>query len=408
MVRFAHLADLHLGGWRDPEIEAFSEEAFKQATAMCINEKVDFIIIAGDFFDTAMPSFEVLDFITIELSKLKAKGIPVYSVAGSHDFSPSGKTFLRVLESAGLLVNVGRASEDDPKEAGKDAIRTPDGTLICGISGRKAALDENTFIALDKKELSERLNAPSDFKILAFHAGIKEFLPGYLKEVDAMPLSLLPKGFDYYATGHIHHPSLHDFEGGTVAFPGALFPANFAELERFGKGGFYIVSVENGKADIEFKELKVCEIETITVNAEGLSPSELQARIEGEISELDSEGFILLIRLKGTLKEGAPSDINFRHITEFAAENGAIAIRRNISALGAISYSEVSVKTEGIEEMERNIISESIGKSSLPKETETVLIPGLMAALDIEKLDGEGVQAFKERTIAEAKATTGV
>ncbi len=65
-----------------------------------------FEIISGDLFDCAYPPIDILKGAFIELRKLHDSKIPCFIVAGSHDYSVSGKTFLDVLEKAGFCKNV--------------------------------------------------------------------------------------------------------------------------------------------------------------------------------------------------------------------------------------------------------------------------------------------------------------
>jgi DNA repair exonuclease SbcCD nuclease subunit len=79
-----------------------------------IKEKsVIFVIIAGDFFNTAMPHIDVLKLATKELARLKDNNIPVYFISGSHDYSPSGRSMLHVLENANLMIDVQKARMED-------------------------------------------------------------------------------------------------------------------------------------------------------------------------------------------------------------------------------------------------------------------------------------------------------
>ena len=100
MVRFAHIADCHLGGWKQLELQQLNFESFRKAIETCIQEKLDFIIIVGDLFDSAYPPIEILKEAFAEFKKLHDAKIPCFIIAGSHDYSVSGKTFLDVLEKA--------------------------------------------------------------------------------------------------------------------------------------------------------------------------------------------------------------------------------------------------------------------------------------------------------------------
>jgi exonuclease SbcD len=84
-MKFAHIADSHLGGWRQPEMQRLNTESFRKAIDTCILEKVDFILFAGDLFDSAFPPIEILKETFAEFRKLKDAGIKSYIIAGSHD-----------------------------------------------------------------------------------------------------------------------------------------------------------------------------------------------------------------------------------------------------------------------------------------------------------------------------------
>ncbi|HLD86479.1 MAG TPA: metallophosphoesterase, partial [Candidatus Nanoarchaeia archaeon] len=101
-MRFAHMADCHIGSWRDPKLKDISTHAFVRAIDLCIKKQVDFIIIAGDLFNTSFPRLDNLKIVVQKFKQLKDLGIGVYIVPGSHDYSPSGRTMLDVLEEAGL------------------------------------------------------------------------------------------------------------------------------------------------------------------------------------------------------------------------------------------------------------------------------------------------------------------
>ncbi|MFW9896159.1 MAG: exonuclease SbcCD subunit D, partial [Candidatus Thorarchaeota archaeon] len=115
-VKFAHISDVHLGAWRNERINELGYKAFEETVNGIINEEVDFVIISGDLYDVSNPKVEVIDLATKELKKLKDHEIPVYGICGSHDFSPSNKSMIRPLITAGLFTNV---SEGKITENGK-------------------------------------------------------------------------------------------------------------------------------------------------------------------------------------------------------------------------------------------------------------------------------------------------
>ncbi len=113
MVKFAHISDVHLGGWKQQPMQELNFQSFRKAMDTCISRRVDFVLIAGDLFDSAYPPIDILKETFAEFKKLKDANIPCFIIAGSHDFSVSGKTFLDVLEKAGFCKNVANFEEKE-------------------------------------------------------------------------------------------------------------------------------------------------------------------------------------------------------------------------------------------------------------------------------------------------------
>tara|TARA_Y100000294_G_C8302846_1_gene235448 strand:- start:30 stop:470 length:441 start_codon:yes stop_codon:yes gene_type:complete len=143
MMKFAHMADCHIGSWKDQKLRDISLKAFSKSIDKCIEQQVDFVLIAGDLFNTSLPAIDRLKQVTIKLKQLKDKEIPVYTIPGSHDFSPSGKTMLSVLEKAGLIINVvnGNVTEDKRLKL-RFTIDTKTNAKITGMLGKKGMLEK--------------------------------------------------------------------------------------------------------------------------------------------------------------------------------------------------------------------------------------------------------------------------
>jgi DNA repair exonuclease SbcCD nuclease subunit len=132
-MKFAHIADCHIGSWRDPKLRDISTTAFVKAIDRCKEKKVDFVLIAGDLFNTSLPSVDRLKIVVQKFKELNDINIPIYTIAGSHDFSPSGKTMLDVLESAGLCVNVTKGRVEGNKLFLNFTVDEKTGTKITGM-----------------------------------------------------------------------------------------------------------------------------------------------------------------------------------------------------------------------------------------------------------------------------------
>jgi len=389
-MKFAHLADCHVGGWKEPKLKELGNRAFSEATALCIREKVDFVLIAGDLFNSSIPAIDSLKVVVDKLRELRDSSIAVYAIAGSHDFSPSGKTMLDVLESAGLLVNVGKEDVSAGKTKLNFTVDKKTGAKIAGLLGKKGGLEKNLFASLEKPNLGEG----KEFKIFMFHTTIDELKPKEMEFVDSVSVSLLPKGFDYYAGGHVHIVGSTALAAGKVVYPGPLFPNSFSELEKLGSGGFCIF--DNGKLRQMKIELK--PVVSIAIDCGNKSPAAAEESIRQALEKAELKDAIVALRLSGVLASGKTTDINLKSLFEFALEKGAYLVLKNANQLASRDFSEVKVSSDSVEEIEQKIVAELAGKSKLfDAAAEKKLIEQLMIAFSVEKQEGEKQADFDDR-----------
>ena len=382
MVKFAHIADVHLGGWKQQPMQDLNLESFKKVVETCIKERVEFTVIAGDLFDTAFPPIDVLKETFAEFRKLKEAGIPCFLIAGSHDYSVSGKTFLDVLEKAGFCKNVAVFEEKNDKIILQPTIHK--GVAIYGYPGKTSGLEIGDLRRVQFNE------APGLFKIFMLHTTIDK-AKGNLP-IDALETSKVPKA-DYYALGHLHI----DFQYENFVYPGPVFPNNFQELEDLHHGRFYIVDTGLEKP-LRRIDLKIRDV--ISFNIEVKNPLRATEQILSELEKQDLKDKVVLLRLNGILESGKHSDIKFARIEEVVKKKGAYFLLRNTHDLKTKEAEEVSA---GIQETE-NIEEESLKKYS--EQNPAIfnkLIPQIMNALSTEKQEGETTENFTNRLLDETK-----
>jgi len=398
-MKFAHLADCHIGSWRDPKLKDTSTNAFIKVVDKCINERVDFILIAGDLFNTSFPRLDNLKTVVSKFKQLKDLDIPVYVVPGSHDYSPSGKTILDVLEEAGLFVNVFKGSVEDGKLKLKFTIDKKTGAKITGILGKRGALEKTYY----EKLITDNLEAENGYKIFLFHSGIDELKPKEMENIISQPLSLLPKGFNYYAGGHVHIVDDKQIEGyGRIAYPGPLFPNSFAELEKLERGGFYIV--EDDK--IAWEPIQIYNVYKINKNCNHKAPEQIKNEIFDEIKSKEFNNTIVLIRLHGILESGKPSDIDLKEIFYALYEKSAYFVMKSSHALCSKEFEEIKTDAHNVEDIESSLIKEHLGQikfENITLEKEEELIKNLMKILSAEKQEGETLPDFERRVREEVK-----
>ncbi len=393
MIRFAHLADCHIGSWRNDKMRRLVDEAFVSACDRIISEGLDFVVIAGDLFNTALPGIEHIRLVTSQLRRLKDNGIRTYVIAGSHDYSPTGKTMLRVLEDAGLLAIVFRPLWDGGVLR-LDPVIDKSGVLLCGISGRAGQLDKKYYEALDTS------NLPSvEHSIFLFHTTISELKPGRLSQLKSSSAFLLPEGFSYYAGGHVHivgRTCVSKREN--IVYPGPLFPASFSELEELSSGGFFIVSLGE-TTSIERVDVLVRPVISVSLDVSSHSSDEIIPLLKKDIQDEGINNCIILIRLSGTLSQGTLSDIDFRSFFSQLESRGAYCCLKNTVSVTTPFFEDLS--TDNIERSEDELITEFLNNNNL--SCDAPLCTALLSLLSSDCPDGESKQSFEQRIISSAK-----
>lgn len=377
-MKFAHLGDCHLGGWHQPELKDLNFKSFQCALEECIKEKVDFILIAGDLFDSAYPPIEILKDTFREFRKLKEASIPVFLIAGSHDYSASGKTFLDVLEKAGFCKNVSIFEERDGKIILQPTIY--ENFAIYGYPGKKSGLEVED---IEKIKLQE---SPGFFRILMLHTSIRDAI-GTLP-IKAVNQDALPK-VDYLALAHLHI----NYKQGNRIYSGPTFPNNISELEDLGGGSFYIIS--NGV--VTRKEIKLKDVSIF--NFEIKNALNATEEILSVLRKENLSNKLVIAKLFGVLEIGKSSDIDFVKIENFVKGAGACALLKSTTKL---HLSEQEVKMDLIDSTQ--LETEMIKKFEEANPSKfNQLIPSLMKTLQMEKIEDEKLSIFEERLISEIR-----
>tara|TARA_Y100001960_G_scaffold197137_1_gene206281 strand:- start:143 stop:418 length:276 start_codon:yes stop_codon:yes gene_type:complete len=72
-LKFAHLADTHLGRQKDEKLRIIEKQIFKKTVDTILKNNVEFVLIAGDFFDVNIPDMETQKFTFEQFKKFKNK-----------------------------------------------------------------------------------------------------------------------------------------------------------------------------------------------------------------------------------------------------------------------------------------------------------------------------------------------
>jgi DNA repair protein SbcD/Mre11 len=418
LYKFAHITDCHLGSWRNPKLRDLNLQAFERSILISIKEQVDFILITGDFFDVNIPQLAPVKKAVEILKRARDSGIPIYMIYGSHDFNTANISMIDILHSAELFIKPTEFQFNSDSVMLKFFVDMKTGAKITGISGRKVGLDKEIYEKLDKK----KLESEDGFKIFLLHRGIQEILPLNMQFRDTLPISLVPKGFDYYGGGHIHKRVEKKIDNSVIIYPGPIFGSTFQDLEETAKGekrGFYIISFDKQIFECKFIEIKVAEILYKEIFSLKWSSEKLKDEITKNISELEVKNKIVLIKVKGKLI-GKRSNIDFGKFGLDISKRGAILSFININNLSTDETRSIVVQSNNKFDIEREIFHESI-KNFQTESTLSIKVknqinskltgkPGedisisLLDTLRNEKLENENTSTYDDRIISSAKS----
>lgn len=199
-MRFIHAADIHFDsplhglesypGAPTERLRIATRQAFGRVVDLCLEEQVDFLVIAGDLFDTEVKDFRAALAAAAELRRLDKAGIPAYLILGNHD--SRDEMTRRVPWSA----NVTLFDHKRPH-----TVRHP--TLRVALHG----------MSYPKREVTENL-VPSYPAPIAgcFNIGLLHTNVGgsaqHAAYAPCLVEELVAKGYDYWALGHVHETAI--------------------------------------------------------------------------------------------------------------------------------------------------------------------------------------------------------
>ncbi|MDK2783492.1 MAG: repair protein SbcD/Mre11 [Thermococcaceae archaeon] len=236
-MRIGHIADTHLG-YRQYNLEERENDiydAFNEVIDRMIEERVDVVIHAGDFFDSPHPPIKALYVAKEGIKKLREHNIPILTVLGEHD-TPRRRAMPPHLLLDIPILGIGQVQ--------KVVIND---VAFFGISNLKGHRVE-----LLKEELSkvDLLTREYNKSVLIAHQAIKKFLP--FEEAYELEMADLPREITYYAFGHIHSRVIEQFGKGYLAYSGSteiMRKSEISSWKRHGKG-IYIVDLEGDLPEI--------------------------------------------------------------------------------------------------------------------------------------------------------------
>ncbi|HRI64157.1 MAG TPA: DNA repair exonuclease [Polyangium sp.] len=255
-MKFFHTADVHLDsplcgldrydGAPVDKLRGATRRALESLVDECVAEKVDFLLIAGDLYDGDWTDYNTGIFFIRQMARLRDASIRVFIVRGNHD----AKSKILSLPEGVVELSTSRAESITLEDIG-----------VC-IHGRGYARVDT------KEDLSQTYPAPrrGQFNIGLLHtaAGGRE---GHADYAPCTPAALANKGYDYWALGHVHKREVL-LDRPWIVFPGNLQGRHARET---GPKGATLVTVEDGRIEVEHKTLDVARWAVCQVDASSAS-----------------------------------------------------------------------------------------------------------------------------------------
>jgi DNA repair exonuclease SbcCD nuclease subunit len=290
-LRFLHVSDVHLGSFpEDPVRRLDVAIAFDRAIALALDERVSFVVIAGDLFDKKIVSPDVLhDHARGPLERLRAAGIPVFAIEGNHDEPAAGArhSWVTYLGTEGLVTPLRPAFTpglDLPWEptADRPAGRAlaPGGIPIYGLGYLGPRTDE-VLQALPEKVPELGMEGPAIVLLHAMRSPVAVAEPGTF--TDAGLRALAPRNV-YLALGHGHRRHVAPDDACerparfVTASPGSLEYIHETDFHMEDPRGALLVDVmEDGRFQVAPRDTVKRTRSVVTVDLAALAaPADLQ------------------------------------------------------------------------------------------------------------------------------------
>ncbi len=387
-------SDTHLGFGSDERFdEAF--QRFDETMELFKEKNVDFILHAGDLFDSAVPSQEVwlktFDCFSKNIgdetrlakkcfekeSSVTVRGIPFIAIHGTHEHR--GKDFanaLDILEKSSFLVHLHAGYIELEKNGER--------VFIHGLGGVPEKMAKQVLEKYSPKPIKDFCN------LLLLHQSFKEFLPFDDESIASLSLSDLPKGFDLIIDGHLHWNNEQETEGKRFLLTGSTIFTQMKKLEGKKEKGVFLFDTKTKKIDfVPFKKQRKLFYSKIVF--ENARPDEILERVNSKVSEflLEKNEIKPLIRLKltGMIAKGfGQKDIKFsfpmdKAIFSVSKEFSSEEFKRRIADLKELQAQKKSIVEFGIDLLEKNVAEAKLEKF------DTRRIFSLLAEEELEKAE---------------------
>lgn len=374
-MKFMHAADIHLdsplsglGAYGDAPadlLRSATRVAFTNLVDACIDESVEFLVIAGDLYDGTWKDYNTGIFFAKEMGRLHAAGIQAFVVHGNHDAQSE------MTKRLALPPNVVAFPANRPL-----THRLPElGVALHGQSFRQAATEDDLAANFPDPEPGW-LNVGVLHTALTGHPAHARYAPCSLEELRA-------KGYDYWALGHVHEHQIVDRK------PWVVFPGNLQgrHIRESGPRGAVVVTADDG--DIVAVERVLTDVvrwERLMVDVSAAQDlhdvvRETSACLERLLASGEDQPLVVRVELTGsTASHGELFGEELRLRAEIAAAASSLASERlwiekvRVQTAPALSRADILGRSDAIADLQR-ILDDAMVDEKLIKTLVAELAP---------------------------------
>ncbi len=363
MARFLHCADLHLGKYAYGNPERFLDmmRSFSYAADYAIREKLDFILISGDIFDTRVINSATLSQAVSVFEKLSKSRLDVYAIEGNHDraFLRDRDSWLHFLEGRGYLKLL------KPTISGQDILFEEYGNgtgCVADAAGvRLIGLGyPGGSCGVYLQKLDEWLEKRENYTVLLLHAGFSRMFTEDMGRMEMAQLEKVLDRVDYVAMGHIHR---REEMLGKIFMPGSTEYTDAREAMRRDEKGFY--TVDTRTCSIAFVPVPVRPYCFIDVDA-GETP-DIAGTILKKTGNLQGSPVLgITLRISGPLADKKELELRI------AQESGALLAEITVVSGAGLEAAE-DFKTLNREDFERAVLFDLLSENGIKEERAAAL-----------------------------------
>ncbi|HZY47981.1 MAG TPA: metallophosphoesterase [Candidatus Bathyarchaeia archaeon] len=263
------------------------QRCFETLANFALENRPDLILIGGDFYDGILPGNPTRAFVADQFKRLHEKNIKTILVSGHHDTPRSaeqGASPLAVHARTGHVYFL------------QEQHLTSKKFNLEGETINVVGMSLNPLLSAEADPLvGQPIPRDGTVNIFLTHYPIEGF-EGYFGQEVHIQRSSIPRGFQLFASGHLHNHQGKIINGTHVIYPGSTERASFNE-EGEKKGFVWLELDKTGIVQQEFHQTPARPMETLDFRVSG--EGSLTRQIEESLEKKIDNQKILRVRVSG-------------------------------------------------------------------------------------------------------------